>query len=111
MSKLPDSSAESSTLTRRDRRFGSFLLRKGTIARTAGYASSMAHQIHEHNDGIEELRKVLPSRSSIKQRGDGYEIVISSNMDEPLTFFVTFPKKALHDRKGRPAPTDPQVDR
>lgn len=70
----------------------------------------MAPQVHEHDDEIEELRKVLPSRSSITRREDGYKIVISSNIDDALTFFVTFPQKALEEPRPRPAATEPYVD-
>lgn len=63
---------------------------------------------HDQTEDIDQLRQILPSKSTISKKGDGYEIVISSNMDDALTFFVTFPKSKLSQPKGRPAATEPE---
>ncbi|HJR44798.1 MAG TPA: hypothetical protein VJ927_04280 [Actinomycetota bacterium] len=68
----------------------------------------MGEEAHRSDsDGIEELRKLLPGRHSIRPYGDGYEIVISDAMDEALTFFVSFPKAKLQAPKSAAPPTAP----
>lgn len=59
--------------------------------------------------GINELRQVLPGDSSIRPQGDGYEItVFPSNIDNALTFFVTFPKSQMRGAETRAARTEPK---
>jgi len=49
---------------------------------------------------------VLSSRAPIRRNGDS-EIVFSSETDEALTLFVSFPKSKREILKGRAAPTEP----
>jgi hypothetical protein len=49
---------------------------------------------------------VLTGRSPIKRHVES-EIVFSSDMDEALTFFVSFPKSKREILKGRAAATEP----
>ena len=61
--------------------------------------------------GIDELRKLLPAQSSIRPQDDGYEVVVfPSNIDNALTFFVSFPKAKMDAPKPRAAPTEPEDD-
>jgi hypothetical protein len=59
--------------------------------------------------GIHELRKLLPGRSSIRPHGDGYEVIVfPSNLDDSLTFFVSFPKAHMDKVESRAAATEPE---
>ena len=58
---------------------------------------------------IDELRQILPGSSAIKPHGDGYEVIVfPSNIDNALTFFVTFPKSQMRGAETRAAPTEPE---
>lgn len=59
--------------------------------------------------GINELRQLLPGGSTIKPQGDGYEVIVfPSNIDNALTFFVSFPKAHMDKAETRAAPTEPE---
>lgn len=59
---------------------------------------------------IDDLRSVLPASSSINPKGDGYEVIVfPSNIDNALTFFVTFPKSQRDKAETRAAPTEPEA--
>lgn len=61
------------------------------------------------SDGMNELRQILPGGSSIRPQGDGYEVIVfPSNIDNALTFFVTFPKSQMRGAETRAAPTEPE---
>jgi hypothetical protein len=59
---------------------------------------------------IQDLQKILPEHSCVP-KGDGYEVVVfPSNIDNALTFFVSFPKAKMFTPRARAAPTEPEDD-
>ena len=61
--------------------------------------------------GIHELRQILPGDPTIRPHDGGYEVIVfPSNIDNALTFFVTFPKSQMRGAETRAAPTEPEED-